>query len=220
MCNHYRFKYPRETIFKLVDAARDLNGDAPFRTDVFYNSKGPIVRLVEGKCIIDDAKWSLPSPCFTQKTQTKDVGIFDTTDPMLGYWRKWLGLSHRCLVPVSSFAEPDLGSKDEAWFAFEGREPPSFFAGIFLSRQHSACKLDDLDEPETNDSLFGILSTSPNAEVRALHAETMPIMLTTASEWHKWLTADWQEAKDLLRPLPNGSLKLIDHTPYGRAKCA
>ncbi|WP_244499492.1 hypothetical protein [Rhizobium sp. AC44/96] len=29
------------------------------------------------------------------------------------HWTRWLGIEHRCLVPVTSFAEPDAANKVE-----------------------------------------------------------------------------------------------------------
>ncbi|SEI02142.1 hypothetical protein SAMN05216228_101655 [Rhizobium tibeticum] len=31
----------------------------------------------------------------------------------LPHWKSWFGVEHRCLVPVTSFAEPDPASKEE-----------------------------------------------------------------------------------------------------------
>lgn len=39
------------------------------------------------------------------------------------HWKRWFGVENRCLVPVTSFAEPDPASQEEggkvpnAWFA-------------------------------------------------------------------------------------------------------
>lgn len=29
------------------------------------------------------------------------------------HWKRWFGVEHRCLVPVTSFAEPDPGGETE-----------------------------------------------------------------------------------------------------------
>src|SRR5579872_4508603 len=113
MCNHYRFKYPRSTIAKLTNAIEDLNSDAPFKTDVFYNNRGPIVRLSGERRIMVDATWGVPCPRFSLKSKSAGHALDGPEGPMPGYWSKWLDLTHRCLVPVSSFAEPDPRSNDE-----------------------------------------------------------------------------------------------------------
>ncbi len=50
------------------------------------------------------------------------------------HWRPWLGPANRCLVPFTSFAEPDQDherSRKNIWFALEESRPLAFFAGIW-----------------------------------------------------------------------------------------
>lgn len=220
MCTHFRFKYPRLTIAKLAEASEDLDGDTPFKTDVFYNGEGPIVRLSGERRIVVDATWGIPCPRFHIGSAISGQAPDGQSSSMSGYWSKWLDLAHRCLVPVSSFAEPDLRSNDEAWFAFAAHEPRAFFAGIFLSCEQSAGKLDDLEVSKMTGGLFGVLAAPPNAEMETVGAEMTPIILAKSEEWHRWLSENLAECENLLRPTPSGTLKLIDHTPIGRSKCA
>jgi putative SOS response-associated peptidase YedK len=57
--------------------------------------------------------------------------------------------------------------------------------------------------------LYGFLTTEPNAEVGAMHPKAMPVILTTPDEVDTWLSAPWEEAKQLQRKLPDGSLKIV-----------
>ena len=57
--------------------------------------------------------------------------------------------------------------------------------------------------------LYAFLTTDPNAEVAAIHPKAMPIILTTEDERDIWMRAPWSEAKDLQRPLADGSLQIV-----------
>jgi putative SOS response-associated peptidase YedK len=65
-------------------------------------------------------------------------------------------------------------------------------------------------EGEVTLTVFGFLTCEPNAEVAPHHPKAMPVILTTADEQRRWLTADWAEAATLQRPLPDGALRVLD----------
>ena len=44
---------------------------------------------------------------------------------------------------------------------------------------------------------------------RKVHPQAMPVILTTKDDCDLWMSADWDKAKTLQRPLPDGSLKIV-----------
>lgn len=67
-----------------------------------------------------------------------------------------------------------------------------------------------LKDGETTDTLYGFLTTEANAEVGAVHPKAMPVILTTPDEVQAWLTVETTELPSLQRPLPDGTLQVID----------
>lgn len=58
--------------------------------------------------------------------------------------------------------------------------------------------------------VFAFLTTDPNAEVGAVHPKAMSVILMQSDEIEAWMTAPWETAKALQRPLPDGALSVID----------
>jgi putative SOS response-associated peptidase YedK len=105
----------------------------------------------------------------------------------------WLGVESRCVVPFTSFAENELqpdGSRPPVWFALNESRPLAFFAGVW-TRWTSVRKV---KEGLTTDDLFASLTTEPNAVVAPIHAEAMPVILTTQEEIDLWMRAAPKEA--------------------------
>ena len=146
------------------------------------------------------ARWGMPSPPGALKTQ-RDPGVTNVRNLSSPHWRRWLGEAHRCLVPITSFAEPVKGGNQ--WFGLAEPGDQMFFAGIEVRGWKSVRKVKD---GETTDDLFAFLTCAPNAEVGSIHPKAMPVILTKSDEWEMWLSASIQVAAKLQRPLPDGSL--------------
>lgn len=57
--------------------------------------------------------------------------------------------------------------------------------------------------------LFAFLTTDANGDVAPVNPDSMPVILTTPDEIEIWMTAPWEEARKLRRPLPTGSLEVV-----------
>lgn len=67
----------------------------------------------------------------------------------------------------------------------------------------------------TTDDLYGFLTTDPNNLAKPIHDKAMPVLLLTKEEADIWMTAPWEEAKDLARSLPDNALIVISSEIYG-----
>lgn len=132
------------------------------------------------------------------------------------HWKRWLAPEFRCIVPFTSFAEfssqtgPDGKKRGNTWFAFDADRPLAYFAGIVAPQWASVRKT---SEGMITTDLFAFLTTDPNDVVAQANPDAMPVILTTPEEIEIWMTAPWEEAKLLQRPLPPGVLQVVSVGP-------
>ncbi len=203
MCNLYYNSTTQELMRRLFDGLDDRLGNYnPGR--VYPDRQAAIVRQDCAGLELVHARWGMPSPSSVLKTD-RDPGVTNVRNLSSSHWRRWLGPEHRCLVPLTSFAEP-LG-KGNQWFAAADEACNMFFAGIQVQGWKSVRKIKD---GETVDDLFAFLTCPPNTEVEAVHPKAMPVILTTPDERKEWMSAAADRLGEFQRPLPVGTLQLID----------
>lgn len=202
MCNLYSHTTTQDAMRELVKGLTDRSGNLQ-PAQVYPDQMAPIIRHGDDGPELVMARWGLPSPPSVLKT-ARDPGVTNIRNLSSPHWRRWLGRANRCLVPLTSFAEPRGKGQGNQWFAAsDGRA--MFFAGIEVRGWTSLRKVKD---GETTDDLYAFLTCPPNAEVGAVHPRAMPVILTEADEWHAWL--DGIAAIECQRPLPDGALRLVD----------
>lgn len=97
--------------------------------------------------------------------------------------------------------------KTKRWFAIYEQKPLAFFAGIWTPWSGVRGSL-KTPRPGTHE-LFGFLTCEPNDVVAPIHPKAMPVILTTEEEREIWMTAPWEEALKLQRPIPETELILL-----------
>lgn len=205
MCNLYNHTTSAAAMRQLFDGLDNQAGNLE-PGDVYPDRMAPIVTTAAGGHVLRRARWGLPSPPMYNSASGIDRGVTNVRNVGSPHWRRWLGPQNRCLVPVTKFAEPRPGGRGagNAWFQPRSGEP-MFFAGIWVPQWTSIRKLKD---GPTTDDLFGFLTCEPNEEVGTIHPKAMPVILAASGEWQLWLSAPWDMAKTLQRPLIDGKLEL------------
>ncbi len=136
------------------------------------------------------ARWGTPTPPNLLKGKKTDAGWTNIRNPTASYWRRWMTAEHRCIVPFTSFAESEPfpladRKRPPVWFALDETRPLAFFAGVW-TRWTSVRKL---KEGEVTTDLFAILTTDANNDVKPIHKNAMPVILTTHVDIDFWMTA-------------------------------
>ena len=221
---------------KNVDAIRQLfggrnsAGNVPSLPGIFPDYAAPVVRNAERNREITMMRWGMPTSQRAlmdatkkraQKLEAKgkqidfkellrmepDSGVTNIRNTSSAHWKKWLGTANRCLVPFTSFSEYDTidGKKVPVWFAADKERPLMCFAGLWTNWT----SVRKAREGEVTADVFGFLTTTPNSEVAKVHPKAMPVILATKDECDLWMSADWDKALRLQRPLPDGALKIV-----------
>jgi putative SOS response-associated peptidase YedK len=208
MCNLYSMTTNQEAIRRLFRVDLDNTGNLPPLPGIYPDYAAPIVRNATAGRELVMARWGLPTPPKFLEGKKCDPGVTNVRNATSSHWRRWLGLENRCLVPFTSFAEPDngtFGGRAPVWFALDDSRPLACFAGIW-TRWSSVRKV---KEGVTTNDIFGFLTINPNAEVGAIHPKAMPVILRTPEEADIWMTAPAAEILKLRRPLPDGALQIV-----------
>ncbi len=217
MCNLYRMLASREAIRQAARVMVDLTDNIEPRPGGIYpNQWAPIVRNRPEGRELALARWGMPTPEAHLAGKRVDKGVTNIRN--LFAWQQFLEPEHRCLVPVTAFAEPETlpgGAKGTAWFALGADQPLAFFAGIHVRGWRS---VRSLAEGEVENDLFAFLTCAPNADVAPIHPKAMPVMKLTPEQGDEWMTAPARGLKRLQSPLPDGSLIVVERQgPRGKA---
>ncbi|MGC5749661.1 SOS response-associated peptidase family protein [Gluconobacter sp. NFX36] len=192
MCNLYAQTSSQDEIRAIAEILNDHTGNLPLMPDIYPDYAAPIVRNGQNGREMVLARWGMPSPAFALKGRKVDRGVTNIRNTASPHWRRWLGLSHRCVVPFTAFSEQarqDDGSFHPVWFAADATKPLRFFAGIWTSWT-SVRKLKE-------------------GEVAPYHPKAMPVILEDREEIETWLTAPTLDALKLQRPLQESSLQVL-----------
>jgi putative SOS response-associated peptidase YedK len=126
------------------------------------------------------------------------------------FWRDSFR-KRRCLVPASSFCEPNGDVKPTTWNWFALKDegdhhwPLFAFPGIWRRYQGPVKK----DGPNVNIETYSFVTTTPNPLVATINHERMPVLLTREEEFQTWLRGTADEAFALAREYPAERMAIV-----------
>jgi putative SOS response-associated peptidase YedK len=196
MCNDYRLKLDIDMIRRdfpdLRVRIRFPEGvpNLPPRDDIRITDTAPILRAAadeEGAADLVQRRWSWPAPggkpVYNYRSENREFGHSAT--------------GGRCLILADGFyeftAHSDPKSKRKHKWLFTKPDEPWFcIAGLWRTT------------PEVGEA-FTMLTTEPGPDVAPYHHRQ--IVVLDRPDWARWLDPG-VSAKDILRPLPGGSLQV------------
>jgi putative SOS response-associated peptidase YedK len=210
MCNLYSLTKGQAAIRDMARAMRDTTGNLPPLPGIFPDQMAPVVRAGRdgGERELAMMRWGFPAvakPGARPITNVRNLGS--------SYWRGWLKPEFRCVVPATSFCEYDARqhTKRPTWFALGDDRPLFAFAGIW--RPWTGTRGTKAHPVEGEHLLYAFLTTEANAVVQPVHPKAMPVILRTAYEIDRWMTAPAEEALELQRPLLDDALQIVATGP-------
>jgi putative SOS response-associated peptidase YedK len=199
MCGRYASFLPAEAIARIFGTVNPLPNLAPSWNFAPTNDTAVIRRHREtGARHLDLLTWGL-LPYWTKEPSKarRPINARSETAATSGMFKDALA-RRRCLVAADAFYE---------WKVIEGGKQP-----YAIARQHGqplafAGLWESFRWPdETVTRSFTILTTTPNAEMSELH-DRMPVILDR-QDWPVWLGETEGDATMLMRPAPDGLLRV------------
>jgi len=208
MCNLYSQTASVETIRSVFGITRvhPSAGNLPAQPAIFPAFEAPVVRPIEGGRELSILSWGFVLPQ-KDRAAKRVINARDEKVRTSSFWRGSFE-ERRCLVPVTSFAEPK--GKQPAiwhWFGLKGDEPRPLFAFAGIWRSWSG-PLKPKAEPVVLE-VYSFLTTTPNDVVRPIHPNRMPVMLRGKDQFDTWLHGSGDEAFKLARPFPSSEMHIV-----------
>jgi putative SOS response-associated peptidase YedK len=208
MCNLYSLNKKRDAVARFFRVSHNRAAAFEPVTAIFPKHVAPVVRAAEdGERELVTMSWGF---MLLQKGRAPRpvTNVRDDTILKSSFWKSSFQ-ERRCLVPASSFCEPNGDVKPATWhwFTISGSEPRPLFAfpGIWRKYKGPVKK----GGPNLDIETYAFLTTTPNPLVATINHERMPVLLTREEEFETWLRGPTDEALSLAREYPPEQMCIV-----------
>lgn len=206
MCNLYSMTRAREAVLRLFRVSDNRAEQFETQSAIFPGYRAPIVRKgPDGERELAVMNWGFmllqEGRAPKRVTNTRDDKV------QTGFWKPSFE-QRRCLVPASSYCEPNGQTPCTwHWFAINGDDPrPLFaFAGIWRSWNGPIKK----GGPNVEQNVFSFMTTLPNALTESINHERMPVLLVSEAEQEQWLSGSPSEAMSLVHSFEADAMRIV-----------
>ncbi|MGE3914482.1 MAG: SOS response-associated peptidase [Hyphomicrobiaceae bacterium] len=207
MCNLYSMTRAREALLRLFRVGDNRAAAFEPKDAIFPGQAAPVVRMAaDGERELAAMSWGFVLPQ-AGKAPRRVTNFRDDKTRLSPFWRESFE-RRRCLVPVTSFAEPrQVTPATWHWFALAGEEARPLFAFGGIWRRHRGPIRKD--GPPVELDVFAFMTTTPNALVATINHERMPVILASDEARATWLSGSPDEAFALAREHPPEGMRIV-----------
>lgn len=211
MCNLYAQTKDRNALKAFFRVSDNRCAEVKPQSAIFPKTVAPVVRLAaDGERELVAMMWGFPlvRKGYAPKPVTN---VRDDTALTSPFWKPSFQ-ARRCLVPASSYCEPD--DKSPAgwhWFALNpAEERPMFcFPGIWKRYKGPVKK----DGPMIEIDVYAFMTTKPNELTSRIMHDRMPVLLSEAADFETWLSGPPEEAFKLVRSYDAAKMRIVQSGP-------
>lgn len=207
MCNLYSLTRNVDAVRQLFKVSHNRTTSIEPQPAIFPGWNGSVIRIADdGERELVRMSWGFvllqPGKAPRRVTNVRDDKILSSR-----FWKPSFE-ARRCLVPASSYCEPDTGKPAQwHWFAVNGENERELFAfpGIWQRWAGPIKK----EGPPVELDVYSFMTTAPNALTASINHERMPVLLSDDEQFETWLSGKPADAFALARSYDPAHMRIV-----------
>jgi putative SOS response-associated peptidase YedK len=208
MCNLYSQTRNAEAIRRLFRISHNRTVSIEPQPSIFPGYTAPVVRTAaDGERELVNMSWGFIFKPADGKAWRRVTNVRDDKMLKSRFWKPSFE-ARRCLVPASSYCEPDTDKPAKwHWFAVNGEHDRELFAfpGIWQRWTGPIKK----DGPVVDLDVYSFMTTEPNALTVSINHERMPVLLSGDDQFETWLSGSPADAFSLAMSFDPARMRIV-----------